>query len=239
MMLWFRAWLETRTRFLICLAGILFLCLFSVFPYEKQAGHWVVRSYYNYVLLNAHLMLVVMWVLTVTLLMMGGLLREEALGSASFTLALPVSRQRLMAVRIATGAFQAVTLAIAPWCAMYLIAITLGKTYYSLSQVAFHLLLLLTGGAVFFAIALLVSSVVSGEYTAPLVSFGAALAIATMLSGKIQIFSPFAFIMGTEYIDWHTYLLVGPFPWAEAAIRLFLAALLTWIAVRIISKRDF
>jgi len=138
-----------------------------------------------------------------------------------------------------TGAFQAVILAVLPWCAMYLVASILGKTF-SLPQTAFHLLLLLTGGAVFFAISLLVSSVVSGEYTAPVVSFGTMLAIAATLGDKkMRIFSPLAFMMGTEYFNPHTNLLVGPFPWAEAAVWLFLAALLTWIAVRIITKRDF
>ena len=238
MALWSRAWLETRVRFSICLAGILVLCSYTVFHGERQAEPWADLSYYYYVLSEGHAMLVVMWVLAVTLLMMGGLLREEALGSVPFTLALPVSRQRLMAIRIATGAVQAALLAIVPWCAMYLIASTLGNAF-SLPQVTFYLLLLLTGGTVFFAIALLVSTVVSGEYTAPVVSFGVVFAIAVMLGGKMRIFSPFAFMLGTEYSDLHTSLLVGPFPWAAAMIWLFLAALLTWIAVRIISKRDF
>lgn len=236
-MLWFKAWLETRARFLISLVGISILCSFSVFHGERQAEPWVDRSYYNYVLSEGHALLVVAWALAVTLLMMGGLLREQALGSASFTLALPVSRQRLMAIRVAMGVFQALSLAVVPWCAMYLIAAIIGKTH-SPSQAAFHFLLLLSGGAMFFAIALLVSSVVTGEYTAPVVSFGILLVITTLSGRNARRFSPLAFMNGTEYLDRHTYLLVGHYPWLESVIWLCVAAFLTWIAVRTISRRD-
>jgi ABC-2 type transport system permease protein len=238
-MLWYKAWLETRTRFSICLAGILILCSYSVFHGERQATSWVDGRYYNYVLSEGHALLALMWVFAVILLMMGGLLREEALGAAPFTLALPVSRQKTMAVRIAAGAFQGLILAVLPWCAMYLVASILGKTF-SLPQTAFHLLLLLTGGSVFFAVSLLASSTLSGEYTPAVASFGTMLAIAAMLGDKkLRIFSPLAFMMGTEYFNPDTNLLVGPFPWAVAAVWLSVAVLLTWIAVRVITKRDF
>ena len=40
-MLWYKAWLETRTRFLIALLGILCLCSYSVLNGERQAQPWV------------------------------------------------------------------------------------------------------------------------------------------------------------------------------------------------------
>ncbi len=238
-MLWFKAWLETRGRFLISLFGILSLCSYSVLHGERQAIPQTLRSYYNYVLADGYGLLAVMWVLAVTLLMMGGLLREHALGSASFTLALPVSRRRLMIVRISVGALQAGMVAILPAVAMSLIA-RIWSGSFSASQSLFHLVLLLTGGAVFFAIALLVSSLVSGEYTAPVVAFGVLLLIsATLGDQKTRQFSPLAFMLGTEYFDRHSNLLVGPIPWMEAGIWLCLAALLIWIAVRLIDQREF
>jgi ABC-2 type transport system permease protein len=238
-MLWYKAWLETRARFLISLFGILFLCSYSVMHGEQQAEPWTLRSYYNYVLTEGYGLLVVMWVFAVTLLMMGGLLREHALGSASFTLGLPVSRRRLTIVRVGVGALQASVIAIIPSSAMYLIAGIWGKPF-SLSQNLFHLILLLTGGAFFFAVALLVSSLVPGEYTAPVVAFGILLLIsATLGDQKTRLFSPLAFMMGTEYFDRNSNLLVGPFPWIEAAIWLCLAALLTWIALRVTDQREF
>jgi hypothetical protein len=41
-----------------------------------------------------------------------------------------------------------------------------------MGQAAFHVVLLAGGGIVLYAIALLTSSLVEGEYTAPMVSFG-------------------------------------------------------------------
>ena len=69
-MLWYKAWLETRARFLIALLGILCLCSYSVLHGELQAEPWVDLSYYNYVLSDGYGLLAVMWVLAVTLLMM-------------------------------------------------------------------------------------------------------------------------------------------------------------------------
>ncbi len=238
-MLWYKAWLETRARFLIALLGILCLCSYSVLHGELQAEHWVNRSYYNYVLSEGCALLAVMWVLAVTLLMMGGLVREHALGSASFTLGLPVSRRRLMAVRIGMGALQASTIALIPTGAMYLIARIWGGAFF-ISQIWFHLVLLLTGGAVFFAIALLASSIVGGEYTAPIVAFGVLMVIsATLGNNTMRPFSPLAFTIGTEYFDTNSNLLVGPIPWLKAVEWLCLAAFLAWIALRFTEQRDF
>jgi len=171
--------------------------------------------------------------------MMGGLLREHALGSASFTLGLPVSRRRLMMVRAGVGAFEAGVIAIIPACAMHLIASIWGKPF-SLSQNSFHLVLLLVGGTFFFAIAFFVSSLVPGEYTAPVVALGVLVLISAMLDDqKMRLFSPLAFMMGSEHVDHSSGLLVGPIPWVGGALWVCLAALLTWIAVRVIDQKEF
>ena len=114
-MLWYKAWLETRSRFLISLIGMVALCSVFVLHGDRNVAYEVSSDYYNYVLFEGHQILVMMWTLAVTLTMMGGLLREKATGSSSFTLALPVSRRRLMVVRICTGLTQAFMLAIVPW----------------------------------------------------------------------------------------------------------------------------
>src|SRR6266496_1216778 len=103
-MLWYKAWLETRSRFLISLAGIVVLCSYIVYHGDREALPSTKLSYYYHVLHGGHVALCTMWVAAVTLLMMGGLLREKAVGASSFTLSLPVSRRQLMAVRICVGA---------------------------------------------------------------------------------------------------------------------------------------
>jgi ABC-2 type transport system permease protein len=238
-MLWYKAWLETRARFLVSFVGLVTIFSCVVFYEEKEAESWSVMSYYNHVLLGNQMLLALLWVLAVTLLMMGGLLREHALGAASFTLALPVSRRRLMNVRIGMGLVQASALAIVPSCAMYVVALTIGKAY-SPAQFAFHLVLLLTGGSIFFAIAVLTSSLIEGEYTAPAVSFGIAVLIALGLgSQRLKPFNPLEFMWGSEYLDRQTNLLMGQIPWVNAVIWLSLAAILLLLAVQTICRRDF
>jgi ABC-2 type transport system permease protein len=238
-MLWRKAWLETRTRFLISLAGITALCSFVVYHGNQGALPYTQAPYYYFVLQSGHSLLCMMWVLGVTLLMMGGLVREKAVGTAPFTLSLPVSRTQLMGVRIATGAIQSIALAVIPWCAMFLIATTSGKVN-PLRQACFYVVLLAGGGLVFFGVSLLVSTLVEGEYTAPVVSFGVMLAMTVVMGdGRLRYWSPFGFINAIEFFDRHTGLLRGPIPWAHTAISAGLAAVLVWIAVKVIERREF
>jgi ABC-2 type transport system permease protein len=238
-MLWYKAWLETRSRFLISLIGMVVLCSVFVFHLDREAIYDVKPDYYNYVFFAGHSLLVMMWLLAVTLTMMGGLLRERATGSSAFTLALPVSRTRLMMVRICMGLAQAVMLAIGPGIAMYSVGSIFGKTH-SISQAAFYLVLLLGGGVLFFAIAVLVSSLISGEYTAPIVSFGAVIVTAVGLSSAaLRRYNPWAFMTGSEYLNRQTNLLTWSMPWLQTAIYILAAGLLLALSFRVIQRREF
>ena len=238
-MLWYKAWLETRSRFLISLVGMVALCSVVVLHGDRNVIDEVSADYYNYVFFTVHQILVMMWALAVTLIMMGGLLREKATGSSAFTLALPVSRTRLMMVRICMGLAQAVVLAIVPWTAMFTVGSIFGKTH-SVSQAAFYLVLLLGGGLVFFAMAVLISSLISGEYTAPVISFGAVIGTAVALSSAaLRRYNPWEFMTGSEYLNRQTNLLVLPIPWLRAVIYIFLAGLLLALSVRVIRQKEF
>jgi ABC-2 type transport system permease protein len=238
-MLWYKAWLETRSRFLISLIGMVVLCSASVLYGDRNVAYEVGSEYYNFVLFEGHQLLVLMWTLAVTLIMMGGLLGEKANGSSSFTLALPVSRRRLMVVRICTGLAQAFVLAIVPWLAMFSVSSIFGKTR-SVSQAVCYLVLLLAGGVLFFAVAVLASSLISGVYTAPAVSFGAVIATAVALSSAaMRPYSPWEFMSGARYRSEQTNLLSSPIPWLQAGIYLFVAGLSLVISVKIIQRREF
>src|ERR1700730_18013867 len=102
---------------------------------------------------------------------MGGIVREKANGVASLTLSLPVSRARLVGVRIAMGGVEAISLGVVPWVTIFLISLVAGMPV-SINQVGLYVLLLVGGGLVYFAMDMLVSSVIEGEYTTPAVAFG-------------------------------------------------------------------
>jgi ABC-2 type transport system permease protein len=239
-MLWYKSWLETRSRFLLSLLNIVALCSFSVNHGNEGAMPYTKLEYYFAVLHGGHSMLCMLWVLAVTLLAMGGLLREKAVGTAPFTLALPVSRARLIAVRISVVLGEAMALVIVPWMAMFLIGTLNGKTH-SVQQAFFHMVLLAGGGVAFLGAALLISSLVEGEYTAPLVSFGVLIGISVLLSSSssLQVYSPIEFIRGTEFLDRHTRLLTGPIPWMRVGVNVLIGSVLVALSAKSVQARDF
>jgi ABC-type transport system involved in multi-copper enzyme maturation permease subunit len=238
-MLWYKAWLDTRARFLVSLCGMVALSSFGVYHGEQSALSYAKADYYYSMFHGAHNLLSILWVMAVTLLMMGGLLREKAAGVSAFTLALPVSRTRLMRVRILMGLCQAMALIVIPWVAMLLVGRLTGKIPL-LSQAGFHMILLASGGLLFFAIALLISSLIEGEYTAPIVTFGSMIGLGVALvDPPFLTYNPWRFILGAEYWDKHSSMLTGPLPWTMMAAWLSIAAVLTVLSITLIEKREF
>ena len=238
-MLWYKAWLETRARFNIALLGIAAFSSYWVYHGDTLVPSDTRPEYYYSVLHSSHANFAIIWVLAVTLLMMGGLVREKAVGASSFTLALPLSRARLMGVRICVGLLQSMALVLVPWGAMFLIAINTGKAH-SIAQAWFHILLVAGGGLLFFAIALLVSTLVEGEYTAPVVSYAIVVGLAAAFAdASLRVYSPLAFVMGSVYFDRRTALLMGPVPWMHLAASVLCAAILIGVSVKVIQRREF
>lgn len=236
-MLWYKAWLETRSRFLVCLAT---LTIFGgIFVHHAQAlvrPEW--KSDFNRLLFVNQQFLVIMWVLAVVLLGMGGIVREKAVGTSSLTLSLPVSRVRLMGVRVAMGILQAVVLAVVPWVAVFLVSIFARKPIL-VNQVLSYVLLLAGGGLVYFAMAILVSSLVAGEYTAPAISFGVVLLAAIVFDSWLRQFNIWRLVTGDFSIDRATYLLSSPLPWAGILASLSVAVLMLIASTIVVQRREF
>src|SRR5215468_7435184 len=135
-MLWHKSWLETRWRFLIGLAVLACSAAGVVFAYPRVAellplvpahdtggelgrrireSAELVRDYRGYVWSQwSGKSLIQAWTLFAVLLGTGGLVSQAARGGALFTLSLPVSRRRLVAVRAAVGLTELVVLAFVP-----------------------------------------------------------------------------------------------------------------------------
>jgi ABC-2 type transport system permease protein len=236
--LWYKAWLETRTRFLTCLGFILVVLVFFVHHAE---GILPAKSDAYELMFYAHSYLAALWILSVILLGMGGLLHERATGVSSFTPALPVSRERLVMVRAAVSVSQAVVLGVVPWAAMLLTSLWNGRPFL-ISQACFYVFLLIGGGLVCLASAIFVSSLVEGEYTAPAVAYGA-IVLASIVCGTVSKLRPFLdlwrFVSADCYYNRSAHLLSGPFPWSGIACCGCVAAILILASVRVTRNRDF
>jgi ABC-type transport system involved in multi-copper enzyme maturation permease subunit len=238
-MLWYKAWLETRSRFLLSFFAIIAICSYLILHGDHVNAALQPQTWYYFVLQNAHAKLAMLWIVAVSLLSMGGLVRETAVGASDFTLALPVSRARLMWARIGIGILQAMSLALVPWLAMFLLACATGKAN-SVENAALHLLLLAGGGSVFVAWGLFVSSLISGEYTAPAVCLGVVLLVSIVLGDPpLNAWSPFSLVTGETYLNRHTGMLAGNLPWGRLGLTVLTAVALLGAAVKAVQRRDF
>jgi ABC-2 type transport system permease protein len=248
-MLWYKAWLETRSRFLVSLATLtifssiffhhaLYISCLNTLPCpEKITRSERVSEFHRLLFINQQYV-VIMWILAVVLLGMGGMVREKALGTSSLTLTLPVSRARLMRVRVAMGVFQAIALGVVPWLAVLIIS-SRARMPISVAQVGFYMLLLVGGGLVYFAMAVLVSSLVSGEYTAPALAFGAILLGAMLFDNWLRRFNVWRLVTGDFSIDRNTFLLSKHLPWPGILASLCAAALMLLASVIAVQRKEF
>jgi ABC-2 type transport system permease protein len=182
--------------------------------------------------------LVIIWILAVVLLGMGGMLREKALGTSSFTLTLPVSRARLVAIRAAVGAFQSIALCVMPWLTVFLISAS-AQMPVSGSQVASYMLLLAGGGMVYFATALLISCFVFGEYTAPALAFGVILLAIIGFGERFREYDIWRLVTADFSIDKNTFVLSPHLPWLGISASLAVAALFFVVSLVLTKARDF
>jgi ABC-2 type transport system permease protein len=248
--LWYKAWLETRARFLASLAGITAVVVLTVHHIEYvfrpvgltgETYLTAVRRNAGEIFRTGQHTLVGIWLLAVILLGMGGLIRERAVGASSLTLALPISRRRLVSTQAAVSVLEAISLAVFPWIAI-LLTMKLGGLPVSFSQAAFYLGLLTSGGLTYLGLSVLVSSSIEGEYTAPAVAYGLTF-FSLIVCASVESIRPYAdlwrFMGGDNHFSESTSCLVGPFPWVGALAALFGAIILLMASVVVIERREF
>jgi len=238
--LWYKFWLESRLRFLLSLAGLVLFAAFFVLLTDRYGVLPKPAKDYHMQLFIAHQYLVGLWMLSIVLLGMGGLLRERATGLSQFTLALPADRMRLVSVRFGIYISESIALAIAPWIALVLITHFTGQQW-SFREALFFDSLLIGGGLAFVGLTTLVSSLVEGEYTAPVVTFGIIL-IMQVASNSVSWLKPLDFWRlegGFNCIDPNTWLIVSPFPWISVLLSVLFLVLTVAVSIKAIEIREF
>ena len=238
-MIWYKAWLESRWRFLICLTLIATVVAADIYQADLNMPRMGMRpdEFGKYVWKVYFTRFQLLWILSVLVLGMGGLLRERSVGTAGFSLSLPVSRRIWMTVRGTMAASQAAILAMAPLVIVPLVSRTIGRSYPPWEAAKFSLLVMLTGLFIL-TLGILYSSFFQGEYT------GVALGISTVFVMTVVV-NPLAgrypflgMTNGEHYLNTSWYLANG-WPLVQIFAKLFLAAGLWELSIRIVEKRDF
>ena len=251
-MLWYKVWRESRMRFLLIALVVSLLCVSAVLlepivqtrdlpvPIHLRRG---VYSEYIYNLVFSG-MAKGLFAMLVIFLGLGGLQRERTHNTAVFTLALPVSRGRLIGMQILIGVLELALLSLLP-AALIPTLSAMTHHSYPLSEALHFSALWFFGGLVIFALSFLLSVVTAGEYTAPVACY-----VAVMLHTVVAAWRPLApyrlnlmWIMGEfQKMQWdasHTLLLPPPIAWLRMSTLALIALGLFFVALRVTRRQDF
>ena len=175
-MLWYKAWRESRMRFLLSAGAIAMMCLvYTIFHERLYPGvvheHASVHNYTQYIhwtifggVVRALLQL------SCLLLGLGGLQRDRKQNTLGFTLALPISRAGLVASRAALGIVQVIVLAAIPSLIVTAASHAVGQQL-PLDYAARFIPLWIAGGVFTFAISFVASVLFSSEYVSLAVAY--------------------------------------------------------------------
>jgi ABC-2 type transport system permease protein len=189
-MLYYKAWLETRTRFITGVVVTLAVCGFFTLAHtwiehnwerdlimhpEYDNPAWFLRAMRDYPFYLYHFVYAdffqKIWVFLAVLLGIGGLSREAAHGTAGFTLSLPVSRARIFSVRALVAAAELFSLVVIALTAI-IVGSRIMRLPYPLDHGLAHLATLFAGGLVFLAASLCLTEFLEGENTPVVIALG-------------------------------------------------------------------
>jgi hypothetical protein len=258
-MLWQKAWLETRSRFLIGLVLIVISALGIIYNYRAtqalmpiaraidpatidakgplagaiREGLEVQRDFRGYVWFQWYRQnLTNLMVIFAALLGSGGLL-SRSLGGTLFTLSLPVSRERLIHVRAGLGLAEVLALAMVPSLLLPLCGQAIGESYRLLDVLA-HGACIFVVSAVFFSLATLLSTEFADVWRPLLITCLVAVMLA--MFEYVPAFRPFGIF---RVMNGETYFRQTGLPWIGLLVNAGIAAALLRAAAVNLARRDF
>ncbi len=255
-MLWYKSFLETRWRFLIGLAILLLSITGTVLGYPRvvkllplvpsidtsgEIGRRIKEiadlshTYRGYIWAQGLRQNVTqMLSLFAVLLGTGGLLSQASGGGALFTLSLPVSRNRLLGVRAATGLAELATLAFVPLLLLPLISPAVGE-HFGILDALVHGACFFLAATVLFSLACLLSTVFTDVWRPALIvcALAAVLGIAEPFFGALSRYSLFGIMNG------ETYFRGGGVPWLGLLASAAGSAAMLFAASRNLARQDF
>jgi hypothetical protein len=255
-MLWYKTWLETRSRFLIGLVLLTLTAAGAVFGYPKvmqllplvpttdmggELGRRIkeaadlMRDYRGYVWSQwIRQSLSNLATLFAVVLGTGGLLPHTSRGAALFTLSMPVSRARLVGVRAATGLTELLVLVLIPVLLVPPLSPAVGQ-HYAIGDAVVHGLCLFVAGAAFFSLALLFSTMF-GDPWRPLLFACAVAVVLGLCEVALRDLSPYGIF---AVMDGEVYFRTGQLPWLGLLASAALSGALLYGASVNLARQDF
>jgi hypothetical protein len=255
-MLWYKSWLETRWRFLIGLALLMFSACGAVLYYPEimrlmplastldtsgPLGQRIreevelASNYRGYVWSQLYRQnLTQMGTLFAVLLGSGSPLGHGSRAAALFTLSLPASRNRVLGIQTAAGLGELLMLAFVPSLLIPLLSPAVGQTY-GVGSALVHATCLFFASVAFFSLAVLLSSVF-GDVWRPLLI---ALLVAGVLGLFEQVFRGLSRYGIFGLMSGEIYFRTGRLPWVSVLASAVASGAMLYGATLRIARRDF
>ena len=180
-MLYYKAWIETRVRFIAGLIAATIICVYNIQQHAWLTAMWAgelanphgfhmswmplgIHEYGWYLwhyLFDNYLQQV--WSLFAVLFAFGGLIRERSSGTVLFSLGLPVSRRRWLFTRLAVALIESVALSLFAVIVVLIGSAVIHQTF-SLPQMLLHTALMIAAGIFIIAFGNLCYTLFPGNY---------------------------------------------------------------------------
>ncbi len=253
-MLWYKAWLETRWRFVIGLALLMFSAAATVLAYAEvvkmlpaasqidlggELGRKVAENAALFQDYRAYIWsqwfrqnMRQMWALFAVLLGTGGLLAQASRGGALFTLSLPASRRRLLGVRAATALAELAILAIVPPLLLPLLSPAVGQTY-SVADALVYGACMFVAGSTLFSLTFLLSTVFGDLWRPPLIVLCFAV-LMSLVRQVVRVSSSLLDVMTAE-----AYFRGDGVPWLGLLLTMLVSMAMLYASTLNIARQDF
>jgi hypothetical protein len=252
----YKAWLETRWRFLsglavmVCAAAAIVLAYPRAVAVLREAARFdragelgrqiaenldLLASYQGYIWSQWFRQTMrQLWALFAVMLGTGGLLAQTSSGGALYTLSLPLSRARLLGIRAATALAELAVLAVVPALVVPLASPAVGQSYSVVDALVYGLCMFLAGSTLF-SLTFLLSTVFADIWRPPLIVLclaGFLALVREALQGPST-----ASLLGVMTAE--SYFRGNGLPWLGLLGAVALSLLLLFAATRNIARQDF
>jgi hypothetical protein len=180
-MLLYKAWVETRVRFVVGLIAATIVCIYNIEQHSWLVSMWTRELqdpkgyHFSWMPLGIHEYgwylwhylfdnyLQQIWALFAVLFAFGGLIREKNNGTVLFSLGLPVSRRRWLFTRLTVALLESAALSVFAVLVVMIGSAIIHQTF-SLTQLLLHSALMVAAGVFIIAFGNLCYTLFPGNY---------------------------------------------------------------------------
>jgi len=256
----YKAWLETRTRFIV---GLVALCslsfvvvLFHPSAMERMEGWarlhptvyrpwWMDRELHDYVFYIWHRHFGGWfrdgWIVSAVLLGVGGLTQECVRGSVAFSLSLPMRRKRFAFAYTLVASIELLILALGPVLIVPALSAFVGSSY-DPNEALSRGMILFAGGLIVFGFTSMVATAVESQSVPVIIGIASVIALGVIVSPfgysknepvAIQAIDLFRLISGPPDLRWNSV------PWVGLVVSAALFGCLLSATSKVSEVRDY